>query len=89
MVNYWEGGLRCFDGMMNRGQGEVYKYKDKTTNEEVVIKKFGNLGDEKAKSAFEKESGILKNLKSRHIVRYYDSFLTKDKEYWVGPFVVC
>lgn len=75
--------------MMSRGQGEVYVCMDKTSNEEVVIKKYGNLGDEKAKSAFEKESGILKKLKSRHIVRYYDSFITKDNEYWVGPFVVC
>lgn len=83
-MNNWVRDLRCFDGMMSRGQGIAYKCTDKRTNELAVIKKYGNLGDEKAKSAFEKESGILKNLKSRHIVRYYDSFITKDKEYWVA-----
>ena len=83
MVNYWEGGLRCFDGMMSRGQGKVYKYKDKTSKEQVVIKKYGKPSDE---TSFESERSLLKSLHSEHIVRYYDSFLTKDKEYWVGPF---
>lgn len=83
-LNNWERGLRCFDGMMNRGQGIAYKCTDKRTNELVVIKKYGNLGDEKAKSAFEKERDKLQNLKSKHIVRFYDSFSTEDLGYWVG-----
>ena len=57
---------------------------DKTSNEEVVIKKYGNLGDEKAKSAVERESNTLKKLQSKHIVRFYNSFSTEDMGYWVS-----
>ena len=70
--------------MMNRGQGEVFVYKDMKSNELVVIKKYSNLGDEKAKSAFEKERDKLKKLQSKHIVRFYNSFSTDNMGYWVS-----
>lgn len=54
------------------------------SNELVVIKKYSNLGDEKAKSAFEKERDKLKKLQSKHIVRFYNSFSTEDMGYWVS-----
>ena len=69
--------------MMNRAQGKADVYKDNTSNELVVIKKYGKPSDE---SSFKKERDFLKSLKSKHIVTYYNSFTTKDKEYWVGPF---
>lgn len=79
-LNNWERGLRCFDGMMNRGQGIAYKCTDKRTNELVVIKKYSNPNIE---SAF-KESDILKSLHSEYIVTYNRSFPTQNNEYWVA-----
>ena len=67
--------------MMSRGQGTACVYKDKISNELVVIKKYGKPRDE---IAIKKERDFLKSLQSKHIVTYYNSFPTKDNEYWVG-----
>ena len=65
---------------MDRTFGEVYVAKNKKSDELVAIKKVKLVAyNEK----IEKESELLKECQSRHIVRYYD-VLRRESELWVG-----
>lgn len=65
---------------MDRTFGEVYVAKNKKSDELVAIKKVKLVADDEK---IEKESELLKECKSRYIVRYYD-VLKRESELWVG-----
>ena len=65
---------------MDRGFGEVYVAKNKKSNELVAIKKVELVAYDKK---IDRELKLLKECKSRYIVRYYD-VLKRKSELWVG-----
>ncbi len=69
----------CFDRVMDRGFGEVFVALNKKSNEKVAIKKVKLVSND---ALIEKESQLLKECRSRYIVRYYE-VLKKENELWV------
>lgn len=71
--------MREIDGFRGSGFGEVFVALDKTSNDLVAIKKVKlTLND----SDMDGESRLLKESRSRFIVRYYD-VLRRESELWV------
>ena len=71
--------MREIDGFRGSGFGEVFVALDKTSNDLVAIKKVKlTLND----SDMDGESRLLKESRSRFIVRYYD-VLRREGELWV------
>ena len=75
--------MREIDGLRGSGFGEVFVALDKTSNDLVAIKKVKlTLND----SEMDGESRLLKESRSRFIVRYYD-VLKREGELWVCYFL--
>lgn len=75
--------MREIDGFRGSGFGEVFVALDKTSNDLVAIKKVKlTLND----SDMDGESRLLKESRSRFIVRYYD-VLKREGELWVCYFL--
>ena len=75
--------MREIDGFRGSGFGEVFVALDKTSNDLVAIKKVKlTLND----SDMDGESRLLKESRSRFIVRYYD-VLRREGELWVCYFL--
>lgn len=75
--------MREIDGFRGSGFGEVFVALDKTSNDLVAIKKVKlTLND----SDMDGESRLLKESRSRFIVRYYD-VLKRESELWVCYFL--
>ena len=75
--------MREIDGFRGSGFGEVFVALDKTSNDLVAIKKVKlTLND----SEMDGESRLLKESRSRFIVRYYD-VLKREGELWVCYFL--
>ena len=65
---------------MDRGFGEVFLALDKTSNELVAVKKTKIIA---TPDEVMKESRILKECKSKFIVRYFD-VVKQMSEFWVS-----
>ena len=75
--------MREIDGFRGSGFGEVFVALEKTSNDLVAIKKVKlTLND----SDMDGESRLLKESRSRFIVRYYD-VLRREGELWVCCFL--
>ena len=71
--------MREIDGFRGSGFGEVFVALDKTSNDLVAIKKVKMVMND---SDMDGESRLLKESRSRFIVRYYD-VLRREGELWV------
>ena len=71
--------MREIDGFRGSGFGEVFVALDKTSNDLVAIKKVKVVMND---SDMDGESRVLKESRSRFIVRYYD-VLRREGELWV------
>lgn len=75
--------MREIDGFRGSGFGEVFVALDKTSNDLVAIKKVKMVMND---SDMDGESRLLKESRSRFIVRYYD-VLKREGELWVCYFL--
>ena len=75
--------MREIDGFRGSGFGEVFVALDKTSNDLVTIKKVKMVMND---SDMDGESRLLKESRSRFIVRYYD-VLKREGELWVCYFL--
>ena len=75
--------MREIDGFRGSGFGEVFVALDKTSNDLVAIKKVKMVMND---SDMDGESRLLKESRSRFIVRYYD-VLRREGELWVYYFL--
>ena len=75
--------MREIDGFRGSGFGEVFVALDKTSNDLVAIKKVKMVMND---SDMDGESRLLKESRSRFIVRYYD-VLRREGELWVCYFL--
>ena len=75
--------MREIDGFRGSGFGEVFVALDKTSNDLVAIKKVKMVMND---SDMDGESRLLKESRSRFIVRYYD-VLRRKGELWVCYFL--
>ena len=75
--------MREIDWFRGSGFGEVFVALDKTSNDLVAIKKVKMVMND---SDMDGESRLLKESRSRFIVRYYD-VLKREGELWVCYFL--